>query len=307
MIRHKGVCCIVLSLEDTDPFCKFKTITYKRFSSLPREEAVLKLGEIILHNLWVTEKAIEYCGIHRHNYRLSSNIFPLVTYDKANITFAEFPNLADIQDKLVDIRVMREKYNVRLSSHPDQFNVLASENEEAVTRTIRELDFQGWFMSRIGCPHSYDAPINIHVNRSAQSDDERRSVRDLFYTNFEKLSKDVKSRLVLENDDKPAGWTVKQLFDCFEDPEIPITFDYLHHKCHPGTGEFAQESHAFLLAHDTWRTKPHVPIFHYSESIPGDKNPKKHADYASKLPDTYRQQVDLDFEFKMKEKSFQNL
>jgi UV DNA damage endonuclease len=307
MIRNKGVCCIVLSLEDTDPFCKFRTMTYKRFSSLPREEAVFKLGEIILHNLCVTEKAIEYCGIGGYNYRLSSNIFPLVTYDKANITFAEFPNLAYIQDKLIDIQVMREKYNVRLSSHPDQFNVLASDNEDAVTRTIRELDFHGWVMSRIGCPHSYEAPINIHVNRSAQSDYARKRVRDLFYTNFEKLSSDVKSRLVLENDDKSAGWTVQQLYDHFDQPEIPITFDYLHHKCHPGTGYFSQEAQAFLLAHDSWRTKPHIPLFHYSESIPGDKNPRKHADYASALPDTYGQQVDLDFEFKMKEKSFQSL
>jgi UV DNA damage repair endonuclease len=121
------------------------------------------------------------------------------------------------------------------------------------------------------------------------------------------LSDDVRKRLVLENDDKAAGWTVKQLFDHFDQPEIPITFDYLHHKCHPGTGDYAQEAQAFLLAYDTWRTKPHTPLFHYSESIPGDKNPRKHADYASALPDTYHATIDLDFEFKMKEKSFQAL
>jgi UV DNA damage endonuclease len=163
-------------------------------------------------------------------------------------------------------------------------------------------------MSRIGCPYSYDAPINIHVNRSAQSDDARKKVRDLFYTNYSKLTNDVRSRLVLENDDKAAGWTVAELFDYFDRPEIPITFDYLHHKCHPGAGYFAQEAQAFLLAYDTWRARAHItPLFHYSESIPGNKNPRKHSDYATKLPDTYGQEVDIDFEFKMKEKSFQNL
>jgi UV DNA damage endonuclease len=307
MIRNKGVCCIVLSLEDADPFCKFKTITYKRFSSLPREEALFKLGEIILHNLWVTKAAIDYCGTHGHNYRLSSNVFPLLTYDKAEVDLASLPQIAAIETALDDINNVRDNWEVRLSSHPDQFNVLASENEEAVARTIRELDFHGWFMSRIGCRHSYQAPINIHVNRSAQSDDARKRVRDLFYTNFEKLSTDVKCRLVLENDDKAAGWTVPQLFNYFNQPKIPITFDYLHHQCHPDTGHYAQEAHSFLLAYETWRPKPIIPLFHYSESIPDNKNPRKHADYATRLPNTYGQPVDIDFEFKMKEKSFQNL
>lgn len=304
MIRNKGVCCIVLSLEDQDPFRKFKTITYKRFSSLPREEALFKLGEIILHNLWVTKAAIDYCGQHNHCYRLSSSVFPLITYDKANLELYCLPQYKEILLALDAVAEKREKTGVRLSTHPDQFNVLASENEEAVERTIRELDFQGWFMTRIGCPHNYEAPINIHVNRSAGSDDARKKVRDLFYTNYDKLSTAVKSRLVLENDDKPAGWTVSQLFYNFNQPEIPITFDYLHHKCHPGTGAFAQEREALSLAYETWT---HVPLFHYSESIPEDKNPRKHADYATKRPDTYGLTVDIDFEFKMKEKSFEKL
>jgi UV DNA damage endonuclease len=82
----------------------------------------------------------------------------------------------------------------------------------------------------------------------------------------------------------------------------PITFDYLHHKCHPGN---MPEDSALVLASLTWGA--YVPLFHYSESIPGHNNPRKHADYASKLPETYNKTFDLDFEFKMKEKSFENL
>lgn len=308
MIRNKGVCCIVLELEENDPPLKFKTITYKRFSSLDRAEALVKLGDVILNNLLVTEKAIEYCGIRKHNYRLSSDIFPLVTYEKAEIHPPMLPQYYEINERLNNIAAMREKHNVRLSSHPDQFNVLASDNSEAVLRAIRELDFQGWFMTRIGCPLSREAPMNIHVNRSCRgSEDEMKRVRDLFYSNYSKLREDATSRLVLENDDKPAGWTVKQLFDHFDQPEIPITFDYLHHKCHPGVGNYAIENQAFRLAFETWRHEPIVPLFHYSESIPDCNNPRKHADYASKLPETYGIEIDLDFEFKMKEKSFEKL
>jgi hypothetical protein len=65
------------------------------------------------------------------------------------------------------------------------------------------------------------------------------------------------------------------------------------------------EEESFDLAASTWGE--HVPLFHYSESIPGDRNPRKHADRAVKLPRTYETTIDLDFEFKMKEKSFENL
>lgn len=302
MIRNKGVCCIVLGLEDNDPPLKFKTMTYKRFSSLPRAEALVKLGDVILNNLLVTEKAIEYCGIRKHNYRLSSNIFPLMTYDKSRIIFEDFPQIDAIVEHFDKIKEVREKYGVRLSSHPDQFNVLASLNTEAVRRTVRELDFQGWFMTRIGCPMDYNAPINIHVNRSMKGGD-HFEIRDLFYSNFHKLSENVKTRLVLENDDKAVGWSVKYLYDYFYgDGDTPITFDYLHHKCH---NHEVSEEEALDMAYQSWLGC--IPLFHYSESIAGDKNPRKHADYATSLPNTYSKTIDLDFEFKMKEKSFANL
>lgn len=301
MINKKGVCCIVLELEEQDPPLKFKTMTYKRFSSLPREEALEKLGNVIVNNLKVTEAAIRYCGERGFAYRMSSDVFPLMTYDKAELMFHDFPQFPDIEKGLEKIKEAREAYDIRLSMHPDQFNVLASDNKEAVSRTIKELDFYGWFMTKIGCPMSHEAPINIHVNRSVKTSDECKFVRDLFIDNFDRLDDNVKTRLVLENDDKTAGWTVKQLYDHFK---FPITFDYLHHKCHPGEGHTREEKYAISIASYTWTT---TPLFHYSESIPGNKNPRKHADYATQLPETYGYSFDLDFEFKMKEKSFQNL
>lgn len=66
-----------------------------------------------------------------------------------------------------------------------------------------------------------------------------------------------------------------------------------------------KEKILFELAVKTWGN--HTPLFHYSESIVGHKNPRKHADYATRLPDTYGHNVDIDFELKMKEQSFAKL
>ncbi|NBP15493.1 hypothetical protein EBU95_14005, partial [bacterium] len=61
-------------------------MTYKRFSQLPREEALRELSSRILNNMDVTYHAIKYCADNRHAYRLSSDLFPLITYDKANVS-----------------------------------------------------------------------------------------------------------------------------------------------------------------------------------------------------------------------------
>lgn len=294
----KGVCCIVLSLEEQDPPLKFKTTTYRGFSQLEREPALLKLGEIIQHNLKVTEAAIRYCSERNLNYRLSSNIFPLITYDKAEIQLQDLPNFTDICLEIQKIKEAYEKSDVRLSCHPDQFNVLASDNQEAIDRTLKELNFYGNFMTQIGCPLSYAAPINIHVNNAQNQD--WWNISEKFIVNFDKLSLDVKKRLVLENDDKSNCWSVDKLLKYINLPfAIPITFDYLHHKCHP---DGLSEEKAFDIAYYTWGNL--TPLFHYSETAPNQNNPRKHADYAQEEPNTYNKQLDVDYEFKMKEKSW---
>ena len=48
---RKGVCCIVLSLTEKDEPIKFNTMTYARFSSMPKTEAISSLSSRILNNI----------------------------------------------------------------------------------------------------------------------------------------------------------------------------------------------------------------------------------------------------------------
>lgn len=292
-MTKKGVCCIVLGLEPL----KFKTITFKSFQAKSREESLNKLGSIIAHNLHVTTKAIEYCGKNNLNYRLSSSLFPLITYNRAEINLEDLPNYQQICESIADVRIARELWSeVRLSLHPDQFNVLASENTEAVDRTIVELDFYSRFMTQIGCSEDTLSPINIHVNSTG----DYPRIADRFIENYQKLHKTTQQRLVLENDDKTKGWSVIKLYEVmYKRFAFPITFDYLHHKCYP---DGLSEEEAFMKSYETWGSVK--PLFHYSESAPDQNNPRKHADYATQEPDTYGKAIDLDYEFKMKEKSW---
>lgn len=285
-----GLCCISLNLKEEG--YSFQTMTYKRFSSLPRNEALTILGERIENNLLVTAKTIQFCADHNYAYRVSSDIFPLITYDAANVRLEDLPNYEDIQNAFDIISNIISNTQTRVSCHPSEFNVLASSNTKAVDKTIIELNFYSWFFDRIGLPANYNAPMNLHVHNKHGSNTE---IINRFMENFNRLDPNCRNRLVIENDDKINCWNVQELIEDFHaQTNIPITFDYLHHKCNPSYSE--QE--AVVACFNTWHG--HKPLFHYSESAPGN-NPRKHADYAIMPFDIYGLDFDVDMELKMKD------
>jgi UV DNA damage endonuclease len=289
-----GLCCISLNLKEQG--YSFQTMTYKRFAGLPREEALEILGERILNNLLVTNEHIRYC--HRNNwvYRLSSDIFPLLTYEKANVDLTDLPNCTEILDAIDLITKTIEETGVRISAHPDQFNVLASTNEESVQKTIDELNFFSSFMDCIGCSSDHNSPINIHINNKQGSYEE---IIDRFMSSFNRLDPNCRNRLVIENDDKSGGWSVQELLEHFHSAtSIPITFDYLHNKCNPSSDQDYTEELCVKLCYYTWQGIK--PLFHYSESKEGN-NPRAHADYAYEPFNTYGLDFDVDMELKQKD------
>ena len=286
-----GLCCISLKLKEQG--IGHQTMTYKRFNSLPREEALSILGDRILNNLITTRKTIQFCGDNNYVYRVSSDIFPLITYDEANVSLEDLPNHDDIQDEFDNIAKTIVDTNVRVSCHPSEFNVLASTNTKAVEKTITELNFYSSFFDRIGLPANYDSPMNLHVHNKNGTHSE---IIDRFLENFNRLDPNCRSRLVIENDDKVNCWSVRELITHFHSKtNIPITFDYLHHKCHP---DMLDEETAIKACHDTWHG--HKPLFHYSESREGN-NPRAHADYAYNKFESYGLEFDVDLELKAKD------
>ncbi len=286
-----GLCCISIELKEQG--YGFQTMTYKRFSSLPRNEAIEILGSRILNNMQVTHETIRYCAEHDYCYRISSDLFPLITYLAADVILSDLPQYIDIVQEIEAIKQTIQDTGVRVSVHPSEFNVLASTNQDAVDRTIRELNFYADFLDMLGLPSDYNCPMNMHINNRVGSNQE---VTERFLYNFNMLQENVRNRLVIENDDKLNCWSVKQLIeDFYPKTNIPITFDYLHHACHPDgwTEEFA-----ILSCVNTWQGCR--PLFHYSESAPGN-NPRKHADYAEK--DFYQYgDIDYDVDMELKQK-----
>jgi len=283
-----NLCCISNELKDQG--YKFQTMTWKRFNQLRdergAEDALYELGQRWLNNVHVTRLCIEHCSDNGWGYRVSSALFPCLTHPDFEYTIKDVIQQDDIMEEFGDIKYYNAQGRVRLSTHPDQFNVLASENQAAVDKTIRELNHHGWVMDMLGCERSYYNPMNIHVN-CTKGDLSDISTR--FMSNLAKCDESVTSRLVVENEDKGC-WTVDNLLTYFD---IPITYDNLHDKCNPS--ETSSEACMYQCA-ATWNVRP---LFHYSESHPEKTNPRAHADMPTDRPasDTY----DWDIELKSKD------
>ena len=268
-------------------------MTWHRFSQLDRDEAVATVSARTLNNIRVTYKILRQCAANGWAYRVSSNLFPLLTYNVANLKLADYPDYIDIMAALADCAsVVRDK-GVRISCHPDQFNVLASVGKPQVDKTVRELNHHGWLMDHIGGWRDYRTPINIHVNNTKGEPSE---IAARFMSNLAKCDESVRSRLVVENEDKGI-WTPKLLSEHFD---LPITYDNLHHKCLP---DGLSHSQAFSLCYKSWMRGGYFkPLFHYSESHPDKTNPRSHADMPSERPyETFSMPVDYDIELKSKD------
>ena len=235
-----NLCCISKSLASQGH--KFQTMTWHRFSQLPREEAVATVSARTLNNIRVTYKILQQCAAKRWGYRVSSKLFPLLTYDVAELKLQDYPDWIDIQAALADCNMFIKDNKIRVSCHPDQFNVLASEGKHNVAKTIKELNHHGWLMDMLGAHRDYRAPINIHVNCTKG---EPAEIAARFMANLAKCDESVQSRLVVENEDKGI-WTPTLLAKYFA---IPITYDNLHHKCLP---DGLTDDQAFRLCYDTW-------------------------------------------------------
>jgi UV DNA damage endonuclease len=284
-----GLCCISLRLQEEGH--KFQTMTFSRFSTLPRQQALEVLSTRILNNFLVTEKIIRYCKASGFSsYRLSSDLTPVINHPSVDVKLQDLPNAAAIFESLSSIANAVKETGLKISAHPSEYISLTSPKEEVIANSTRDLASHAELFDLIGLPQSYEAPLNIHCRQ----DGDPEAISSSFLKNFDKLPDNVKNRLVLEvNDNKEGIWSIANLHKFYyQRANIPVTFDNLHHSfCNHGVSE----REAFDMAYRTWNT---TPVFHYSEGIDGSR---KHADYALHTPPQYNDEVFWDVELKAKD------
>ncbi|MCX6195097.1 MAG: hypothetical protein NTY55_00390 [Flavobacteriia bacterium] len=270
---------------------KFRTMTFKSFSSKSKEESLEKLSGIVANNFSVSEKIIRHCAaIGIKGYRISSDLLPVINHPEVNVALEDLPNFGFINYEILKLKKAIEETEIRVSAHPSEYISLTSEDDKVINNSIKDLEQHAEIFERLGLERSHYNPLNIHIRKDGNAED----LCNIFMKNFERLSVGVKSRLVLENNDTGNTLdvcTLKKYF--YHNHNIPVTFDNLHHKMlNKGVSEFD----AFFDAYETWNDI--IPIFHYSE---GKNNGRAHKDMADELPENFGKEVLFDVELKSKD------
>ena len=291
---NKSLCCISLKLQKQK--IRASTMTKTRFLALERKNAEQIVADRTLNNVVVTRKTLEYCALHKWNYRISSGMMPLETLPEANLSIETTYNYAKIEQEFNLCSTVIKKNKIRCSTHPDQFVVPASATKSVVEKSIVELKSHGKMMDAMGLPQTYESPINIHMNIYKGG---TKEIAKRFVDVYNDLPINVKSRLVLENEDKTNSWKVEELYELiYSNTGIPITYDNLHFRCNPGK---LSAKEAVKLCMSTW--DKYRPLFHFSDNDTTNKNPRAHGDYVRSIPEEYVD-LDVDFEFEFKAKDY---
>lgn len=289
MIRF-GLCCLF-----KNETVKFRHSTAKNMQRFESSQYPQKLSELCLHNSKSLLKAVEIVNsLGIRSFRVMTPIFPLYTHPSLGYTLSDLPEHEEIIKTLNSVREYKKEHDIRLSLHPDQFNVLNSSRVEVVNRSVKELEYQNILAELI------DADvINIHVG-GVYGD--KKTASERFIENFNLLSEGLKKRLTIENDDR--SYTPEDLDPISTHTGIPIVYDVHHHRCNKDSLSIED---ATELSIKTWAKIGREPYFHISSPKSGwnFKNMRSHADYIeiNDFPDYWRElKIDFTLDIEAKDK-----
>lgn len=272
-----GYCCINSTLRKRkEPIfcsrtCRLATIK-ERGVEYSYELAHKNLDDLVIILRWNYLKKI-------YNYRMSSDMFPFSSHQ-------DYHQIYDWQQflpKLRRIGQISKKYNIRLTFHPGQFNVISSHNEDTVVKSIIEIDIHSKIMDFMNL--NSNSTIVIHGGSKNGGKD---VALNRFKTNFIRLSESSRKRLVLENCE--MMYSIEDLLDISQELSIPIVVDSHHHNINPGSRKLGELISDVL---SVWDKRNIIPIFHVSQSKPGvllsDNLTKRraHSDYVTAIPDEF--------------------
>jgi UV DNA damage endonuclease len=285
-----GYACISLGIGNN--ITTNRTMRERTFlESLNDSESLKYVGEIALQNVKDLVRIIGYNkNMDINVFRISSDMFPF--WDRYKLE--DLPQFNSIKNILGGCGEIIRKHDMRVGFHPGPFNQLASPNPKVEASTIIDLEQHSKVLDLLGMPCTPYYSINIHVGGHYG---DKMSTLARFKDRLSKLSPALRSRLVIENDDRDTCYSVKDLVDLGQ----PITFDFFHHTFHPD-GLSTQEG--LELAMSTWGDTKPLTHFSSSKKVWEDaltKNPRTHADWVWEEILDFGHPIDIEIEAKAKD------
>jgi len=220
-----------------------------------KEVAEQKLWDLMVGNIESTRKLVELVGKQHEDLRmvrLSSDLLPVYT-EPSWCGFWRIPSVRDACERgFREVGALARERGVRLSFHPGQFTVLASDNPDIVNRSIEEFEYHTDMARWMGYGQKFqDFKINVHISGRQGPEGIKRVMQ--------RLSPEARNCITIENDE--ISWGIDSSLELVNTSALVL--DIHHHWIHTGEYIDANDDRVKRII-DSWRGVR--PVIHYSVS-----------------------------------------
>ena len=230
---------------------KATTITW--LNNQKREVAEQRLWDIMEHNGAAALRLIEYVGSLPDGLRmvrLGSNQLPAYTQHDWSYYWQQPDVKAQAEKLYARVGETARSLDVRVSMHPGQFTVLASDNPDVVNRSIEEFEYHADIIRYMGYGKKWqDFKCNVHISGRRGPE----GIKDV----LPKLSPEARNCITIENEEN--SWGLEHILEL--SGHCSLVLDIHHHWIKTGEYIEANDDRITRII-DSWRGVR--PTMHYS-------------------------------------------
>lgn len=233
-----------------------KTTTKTYYLKQSQDKREVMIENLVNHNIEALKMTLSEMSLAHTDLRMlriGSEMLPLYTIKETQGIYQELIKINE--HRFLELGEIARKNDIRLSFHPGQYTVLASDNENVVSNAIEDMEYHTLCAVLMGYGKKFqDFKINIHMNGKAGYEGFKRS--------FMKLSPECRNMITVENDEVSCS-----LRDVLQAKELcPIVVD-IHHNWVKENEFILPESELIKNVQESWRGVR--PVMHYSISKEG--------------------------------------
>ena len=218
--------------------------------------AETRLWDIMVHNIQSYYNLVEYVGALPNALkmlRLGSDCLPVYTHAQWSYFWKREDVRAYCAKELAHVGTLARMLDVRLSFHPGQFTVLASDNPDIVDRSIEEFEYHADLIRWMGYGKTFqDFKCNVHISG--------RLGPAGIISAIKRLSPEARNCITIENDENK--WGIEHSLEL--EKHCALVLDIHHHYCREAGEYMLPTDDRFKRVIDSWRGVR--PAIHYSYS-----------------------------------------
>jgi UV DNA damage repair endonuclease len=220
-----------------------------------KEVAEQRLWDLMVGNIKSIHKLVDKVGEQDETLRmvrLSSDILPVFTQRDWSYFWQQPDVRSYLEQHFSLVGDSARRSNTRLSFHPGQFTVLASDNPGIVERSIEEFEYHTDMARWMGYGETFqDFKINVHISG-------KQGPAGIIAA-LQKLSPEARNCITIENDEN--CWGIDASLELVD--HCALVLDIHHHWIK--TGEYIEATDERIKRIiDSWRGQR--PVIHYSVS-----------------------------------------